>query len=130
MGRQETNLKYKDKVRHGGKRSDLIKKGYICSKCGKIGSSYSIVAHHTTGHKYDHDNQELLCRSCHGKEHSKRIADLNFKDVSKEMIEAALEKHSFLDDACRELGISRATMYQKRKIYGLADRTSLRGRKR
>lgn len=130
MGRQERDQRYKDKTRHGGKKKDLAKNGYICGMCGKIGSSYTICAHHTTGHKYDHDNQELLCRSCHSKVHADRIARLNYKEVTKEQIEDAMRRFDFLDDMCIFLSITRPTLYQKRKKLGLDDRTKLRGRKR
>ena len=64
------NRRYKDKLRHGGKRQELIKRdGLICSKCGKSGNEFEIVAHHSEFDKYDHENQVLLCRSCHAKEH-------------------------------------------------------------
>lgn len=65
-----TSNTVKDNLRHGGKRSELIKEnGLVCSSCGKSGGSFDIVAHHTTFKKTDHENQELLCRSCHAKIH-------------------------------------------------------------
>lgn len=65
---------HKDRKRHGGKRKDLLKElGCICSRCGKGGNSYQIVAHHTTGNKEEHNDQVLLCRSCHAKSHQRDI---------------------------------------------------------
>lgn len=120
---------YKDATRHGGRREELLKDGLVCVVCGKEGNLFEIVLHHITGNKYEHDQQVRMCRSCHAKTH-RQLDKLNFKDISKEQIEEALSKFEFLDDACDFIGISRATMYQKRKMFGLADRTSLRGRKR
>lgn len=143
MGKNERQLKYHDKKRHGGKREGMLKAAaqkfksdnmifatfYKCSRCSMYGSSFQVVAHHATGNNQDHDEQVLLCRSCHAKEHG-QIGRLNFKDVSKAQIEAAIEKCWGLDEVCSELSISRATLYKKRKDYGLEDRTKMRGRKR
>jgi len=61
---------YKDKIRHGGKRKELIQKnGLKCSFCGKMGDKFTIVAHHITFNNQDHSKQILLCRSCHAKLH-------------------------------------------------------------
>ena len=69
-GKIASDRRYKDKMRHGDKRQNLIKKnGLICSKCGKAGNEFEIIAHHSDFDKYDHENQVLLCRSCHAKEH-------------------------------------------------------------
>jgi predicted nucleic acid-binding Zn ribbon protein len=69
----EKNLKdnqYKDKVRHGGKKEKLIEEfGCVCSICGKEGTTTDIVAHHVTLNNQEHDNQILLCRSCHMRLH-------------------------------------------------------------
>ena len=57
---------WNDKVRHDGKREELIKEhGYICFSCGKESTSFDIVAHHSNFNPNDHSEQELLCRSCH-----------------------------------------------------------------
>jgi len=62
---------YKDKVRHGGKRKELLDaNGYVCSQCGKLCESFHIIAHHTTFNPKDHHSQELLCRSCHASLHN------------------------------------------------------------
>ena len=59
---------YADKVRHGGKRKELIAlHGYVCYLCNK--TSKIIAAHHVTLDKTDHENQILLCSSCHSKLH-------------------------------------------------------------
>lgn len=64
------DLAYKDKIRHGGMRQRLIAQfGYVCSSCGKEKSSRGIVVHHITFDPTKHDQQELLCRSCHALVH-------------------------------------------------------------
>lgn len=64
----ETVRKYQDQKRHGGKREELIEKhGHICYMCNK--EVDRIAAHHVTLDKTDHDNQVLLCLSCHAKLH-------------------------------------------------------------
>lgn len=61
---------YKDKIRHGGKRAELLEQnGCVCSKCGKETNSFNITAHHKTFNSSEHEHQELLCRSCHFKIH-------------------------------------------------------------
>lgn len=64
--------KFKDNIRHGGIRGDIIKESEgICSMCGKdtrIGWRDSCV-HHETFDSEDHSEQVLLCRSCHIKVH-------------------------------------------------------------
>lgn len=62
---------YKDKIRHGGKRKELIQQnGLKCSSCGKIADRFTIIAHHVTFDNQDHSEQILLCRSCHAKVHN------------------------------------------------------------
>jgi hypothetical protein len=66
---------YKDRVRHDRKRAKLIEEnGLVCSRCGKTGTSFGIVAHHVTNAPTDHSRQELLCRACHCKLHSPHIS--------------------------------------------------------
>lgn len=75
-----SDRRYKDKIRHGDKRQKLIKKnGLVCSKCGKSGNQFDIVAHHSAFDKYDHKNQVLLCRHCHAKEHGFGESWLSFE---------------------------------------------------
>lgn len=62
--------KYKDLVRHGGLKEELIKSnGCICGECGKEADTYTIVAHHVTLNNQEHEQQKLLCRSCHMRLH-------------------------------------------------------------
>lgn len=70
----DINRSYKDVVRHGGKRQELIdESGLVCSECGKECNSFQIVAHHETFDPTRHDEQVLLCRSCHMKAHMDQI---------------------------------------------------------
>jgi hypothetical protein len=78
--RRARDRRYKDKIRHGKKRTKLIKEnGLICEKCGKKGNEFQIVAHHESFDKFDHENQVLLCRSCHSKEHGFGKPRLKFR---------------------------------------------------
>ena len=71
---------YKDQTRHGGKRNELIKKnGIVCSGCGKKGTRFQIVTHHTTLDKNNHQFQKMLCRSCHMKIHVPFKKKINLK---------------------------------------------------
>ena len=107
---------YKDKVRHGGLKEELVKKnGLVCSKCGKEGDSFQIVAHHQTFVKTEHDKQELLCRSCHARIHcSGRL----MVDLSKEKLQEALGWKLSLEETARRLNISRWALFERRKLYG------------
>lgn len=114
--KKKADKKYKDKVLHGNKRTELIQKtGLVCVKCGKIGSSFQIVAHHITGNNQEHDHQELLCRACHCRLHQ----SVPKKLVTKEQIEVAIKTTKNLDEACKLLGINRSSLYWKRKKFGL-----------
>lgn len=63
---------YKDKVRHGGIRANLLEKqGYRCSQCGKETDSFSLVLHHSI--EDSHTSQVLLCRACHCKLHKPHV---------------------------------------------------------
>lgn len=128
-----TDRKYKDKVRHGGKREELlerfgVKGKFQCSMCGILGDSYMIVAHHVTGNNKEHDYQILLCRKCHAGLHMK-LNNPRAKHITKEQVEEVVLKYKFLEDMCDALGITRSYLYKLRKQYGLPSRTELRGRK-
>jgi hypothetical protein len=114
--KKRADAKYKDKTRHGGKRQELIRKeGLTCSKCGKIGNSFQIIAHHITLNPEDHSKQELLCRSCHCRLHHSNEK----KPLTKEQIEMAISTTKNLNEACEILGVNRASLYAKRKRLGL-----------
>lgn len=121
--------KYKDVVRHGGKREILLdgQKVYQCSKCGKTGNGFQIVAHHITFDKNNHDEQEILCRACHARIHF-LVNNPRRKNISREQIEEVITKYDFLDDMCDALGVTRSYLYKLRKKYALPSRTELRGR--
>jgi predicted nucleic acid-binding Zn ribbon protein len=118
---RESNISYKDKVRHGDLRDVLIGiYGLVCQQCGVSGESFGIVAHHISGDPTDHKNQTLLCRSCHAKIHD--LGSKRKKFVSKEQIEEALSKFKLLEDACKHLGITRSFLRKKRIEYGFPNR--------
>jgi AraC-like DNA-binding protein len=112
------NIHYKDKIRHGGKRSSLLTNvGVKCSQCGCEGTTFDIVAHHLTGNNQDHEHQVLLCRSCHMKLHTAIRGDI--KPISREDMRRVIEESQSIAEAAAKLGLSKATMYEKRKKYGL-----------
>lgn len=122
------NLRYKDKVRHAHKRRELVdENGYVCSECGRSGSSFEIVAHHSTFDSDSHEHQELLCRACHARVHHSGERSASYKKVSKEDIEEAFGMFNKLEQVCEHLSISRSALYKKRKQYGLPSRTDMRG---
>lgn len=69
--KKKSNQFYKDKKRHGNQRTEMIKKyGLKCFLCGfESENKFDIVMHHTSFNPQSHENQILLCRSCHAKEH-------------------------------------------------------------
>ena len=114
--KRKADSKYKDKIRHGGKREELVKRdGLICIKCGKVGNSFQIVAHHVTGNNQDHSKQELLCRACHCRLHHSN----DKKPLTKEQIEMAISTTRNLNEACKILGVNRSSLYVKRKELSL-----------
>ena len=63
---------------------------------------------------------KLICRKCH----PKRFPPNNFKPVSKDEIENAIANSKSLFEVCEKLGVSRATLYDKRKKLGLISETN------
>lgn len=130
---RKRDMEYKDRVRHGGKRAELLngKTAYRCSICGVTGSGFDIVAHHVSGNSQDHEHQIQLCRKCHAKIHD--LGHKRKKEVSKEQIQDALARFKRLEDSCKYLGITRSFLRKKRIEYGLPKRkvaNGLGGRKR
>lgn len=116
MTKRECNIRHKDKKRHGGIRMKLIEQfGLICSRCGKEGTEFDIVTHHSTWDNTDHSEQELLCRACHCREHH----SVDKKPLSKEQILLAIQEGGSMIRAEKILGISKETLYRKRKEYNL-----------
>lgn len=123
------NDSYKDKIRHGDLRKKLIEiYGTICQMCKKECEGFDLTAHHISGDPTDHNNQTLLCRSCHAKVHD--LGSKKRKDISREQIEYALTKFRTLDEMCKYLEITRSFLRKKRIEYGFPDRTFLRGVKK
>lgn len=116
-GKKRANDRYKEKSRHGGNKEVLSAMfGFVCSSCGKRGDSFDIVSHHTTFDNTEHDKQTLMCRSCHARVH---YSGKQLKPISRETMIEALENSETTQEAAAKLGLSKATMYQKRKMYGL-----------
>jgi predicted nucleic acid-binding Zn ribbon protein len=71
-----------DEKRHGGKRQELIDwNGAKCFTCGKVDKR--IAAHHVSLDKTDHENQILLCNSCHSRLHN------NLRRIAKQELAAS-----------------------------------------
>ena len=121
--KRERDARYKDKVRHGGKRGKIIDAcGLQCAVCGKEGSQYEIVTHHIM-HDKDHRKQAMLCRSCHAREHypfceKKRQRDARVRNMSKTEVESALAGRG-VEETAQFLGMSRSALFKLRKKYGL-----------
>jgi len=124
---RERDIKYKDRIRHGGKRSELLngKKAYRCSMCGVIGSGFDIVAHHVSGDNQDHEHQIQLCRKCHANIH--HLGDYKRKVITKEQLSEALSKFQQLEDVCKYLGITRSFLRKKRIEHGFPNRRLANG---
>ncbi len=114
--------RYKDKIRHGGKREKLIKKeGLSCVRCGKVGNRFQIVTHHLTHDSQSHTKQVNLCRACHMRVHDilgyrKDIQIV--RKITKAMVEEALNGRE-LEDACKILNITRSALYKLRMKFDL-----------
>jgi endogenous inhibitor of DNA gyrase (YacG/DUF329 family) len=116
--RKATNLAYKERVRHENVKAKLTKNtGLVCSKCGKHGNTFEIVGHHQTHNPKEHDYQELLCRSCHIKEHDP--VQFRRRNFTKEEIERAIAETKTLNDAAAKLGTVKSVLREYRKKYGL-----------
>ncbi len=123
--RRAADNEYKDKVRHGGMRKILIEesirkqaeesKGKVCSNCGVVVES-GIHAHHLV-HKQDHDNQALLCASCHASFHHKGVDKK--VGVTEDIVQKAIQTSKNLFEVSDKVGLSRAGLYLRRKRYGI-----------
>jgi hypothetical protein len=121
MSMTKPDERYKDKMRHGGKRGELIAKfGLVCSACGVSGSGFNIVAHHLTGDPQNHSVQVLLCRRCHAKVH---LDGRDKKQLGAEEVATALGTAESISNAAKDLGISRTMLRNRRKRYGLMGRS-------
>jgi len=115
--KRDEDAKYKDVLRHGGKRSELIAMfGLTCSACGVSGSGYEIVAHHLTGNPQDHALQVLLCRPCHASIHQDGV---DKKPRSREEILFAVRNTQNLDDAAALVFLSKSALKKRIKKYGI-----------
>jgi transcription elongation factor Elf1 len=108
--RKERDQRYKLKVRHGGFK--LIGN---CSSCGKSGSTYDIVMHHT---KDGHEGQILLCRSCHLKIHG---APDKRKDISLDQVKQIVSQSDSCIEAAKKLGLSKTGFYNLRSRLALPE---------
>ena len=85
------------------------KNGHRCQMCGKDLRGRPLFEQIITS------DENLICRKCH----PKRFPPNNLKPIAKETIENALANSKSLFVVCDKLGISRATLYDKRKRFGL-----------
>lgn len=77
-------IKYIDEKRYGGNGSKIISKYNGC--CAKCGSDKNIVIHHKNGYSNDIEDLIVLCKSCHGKEHSfHNNITINNTDIEKDI---------------------------------------------
>ena len=117
--KRKRDSEYKDRVRHGGKRSELLEqKGAICSVCGNAFEPSRIHAHHITHNPQEHDKQDLLCVSCHATHHL--LSDNPRKrDITEEEILSAFASSKTLADAARKLSVNRSTIRKWRNQYNI-----------
>ncbi len=90
---------------------------FRCSKCNSDLKNLSPI------YQIIRDNK-LICRKCNALMNIKEI-----KPLTREQIEDALNKTSNLNDACKILGVNRASLYCKRKHLGMPSREHSRGTK-
>jgi len=124
--KKEQDRNYLNNSRYGGNQYKVLERDkYICQTCGCTKRT-SLVVHHIDEVVENTlmENLITLCRACHAKHHHAGELHTKFKHVSKEDIEKALTSTPNLDDAAKILGITRATLRKKRKLYGFPDRDS------
>lgn len=111
------NKKFKNLTSEEKQYRDRIKIlfGFRCSKCNadlkNLSPIYQIIR-----------DDKLICRKCNALMNIKEI-----KPLTREQIEDALNKTGNLNDACKILGVNRASLYCKRKHLGMPLRESSRG---
>jgi len=138
----EQNRKYKDKIRHGEMREELLEKdcGLTCFICGKECKRSVLITHHIMYDAEDHEKQVNLCRSCHAIEHYdertfgeaakiRREVRQRINQITKRAVVNAL-KQKTLEEAADFLGISRGALWKLRKVYGLPKRSDGRKNKK
>lgn len=105
--------------RYGGNHFKVLKRdGFKCTKCH---STKDLHVHHldeVVSHT-GMSNLVTLCRKCHLEFHSFGEDNNNYKHVTKEQIERAIESTSSLEEASKILGISRGALRKKREMYGM-----------
>jgi DNA-directed RNA polymerase subunit RPC12/RpoP len=88
---------------------------YRCSKCDaylkNVSPVYQIIR-----------DDKLICRGCNARMNIKEI-----KPLTKSQIEDVLKRSLSLNEACKELGLNRSSLYKKRKRFGLPLRIGFRG---
>lgn len=117
MDKKERDQEYKDRVRHGGKRNELLESTHrTCSMCGEKKDSKDICVHHLLD-KYDHRFQVPLCRSCHARVH---VSDK--KPIPEEDLRSIIESAGTLTAASKIIGLTRGSLREKAKKYGMYNR--------
>lgn len=116
----------------GNRELALINANYKCELCNSSGKLH--VHHKDNSGQTDNPNHELsnlivVCKRCHPRIHLlSNPLKSSYKEISKEAIEQAIAECKTLDDAAAKLDITRSTLRRKRKLYGLEDLTSRRGK--
>jgi transcriptional regulator with PAS, ATPase and Fis domain len=124
--KKEQDRNYLNNYRYGGNQYKVLERdNYTCTQCGSTKRN-SLVVHHMDEviENTSMENLITLCRACHAKHHHAGELNVKFKPISKEDVEKAMESTSNLEDVAKLLGITRATLRKKRKMYGLPDRDS------
>lgn len=109
MVRPTTNYTGKTAAEKEYRNAIKEKNGHRCQMCGKDLRERPLFEQIITS------DEKLICRKCH----PKRFPPNNLKPIAKETIENAIANSKSLFEACEKLGISRATLYDKRKKFGL-----------
>lgn len=105
--------------RYGGRHHDVLERdGFTCQTCG---SKYDLVVHHLDHNVENNKMTNLItwCRHCHTSYHQRVELNVMYKDISRERVIKAIETTDNLEEAAEVLGITRKTLMNKRKEFGL-----------
>lgn len=114
--------------RFGGKglRVFILKRdNYTCVECG---STDRPEVHHIDENPDHNEESNLitLCGTCHRRKHRLGKNNNKYKEITKEQVENAISKTSSLEEAALMLGITRKTLAEKRKMFGMLKMSNAR----
>ena len=124
--KKQQDKDYLNNYRYGGNQYKVLERdSYKCQTCGSSKRT-SLVVHHIDEviENTTMENLITLCRACHAKHHHAGELNYRYKEISKEAVEEAISSTPNLEDAAKLLGITRGTLREKRKLYGLPDKDS------